>query len=36
MIKLENLKIIPPFTDDKLAIICAKTLNLPQKSKKIH
>lgn len=32
MIKLENLKIIPPFTDDKLAIICAKTLNLPQKS----
>lgn len=32
MIKLDNLKIIPPYTDEKLSIICAKTLNLPQKT----
>ena len=32
MIKLDNLKIIPPFSLDKLTIICAKTLKIEKKS----
>lgn len=32
MIKVDNLKIIPPFSFDKLEKICAKTLKISQKS----
>lgn len=32
MIKLDNLKITPPFSFEKLEIICAKTLKIPQKT----
>lgn len=32
MIKLDNLKITPPFSQEKLLIICAKTLKIHEKS----